>query len=431
MRPCDANDPTFPYPPPIVASGWHFQHLTSSLVHPRMIEFDSKGTLLVLDVGVGIVGLRARQDPSTRCWEASEKVSVVNDTTLTHGLALGKDGHSIYASSDTSVFRWTYDAVASLAFDMQTIVTGMSHDNGTRTLLIPSHNPHLLLVQTGTRIGADGTLPVVSTGQNQIKAFDLTTVKAGEPFDFLKDGAVLAYGLRNAVAVGEDSLGAIWSLENGANPLFRAGVDITADEPAEEMNYHGTLAGLDIISPRPASDFGFPACSTAWNVSDIPLNTGLRVDDQFFATSTNITAIPILLESPVGAPEGTVIKANDAFCLHNTTRPILPLQPHLAPLDIKFLPDGNALFTSHGSTEAGPGVPLNGYKVALIFGSSGFPIIGDGRGKIEDVLINQHDNQGCPDACFRPAGIALHPTQSNAVFVSADSTGDIFVLSRY
>jgi hypothetical protein len=44
-----------------------------------------------------------------------------------------------------------------------------------------------------------------------------------------------------------------------------------------------------------------------------------------------------------------------------------------------------------------------------------------------DIMANA-DNSNCPDQCFRPVGLALD--SKNRVFMSSDSTGEIYVLAK-
>jgi hypothetical protein len=44
-----------------------------------------------------------------------------------------------------------------------------------------------------------------------------------------------------------------------------------------------------------------------------------------------------------------------------------------------------------------------------------------------DIMANA-DNSNCPDQCFRPVGLALD--SKDRVFMSSDSTGEIYVLAK-
>lgn len=69
-----------------------------------------------------------------------------------------------------------------------------------------------------------------------------------------------------------------------------------------------------------------------------------------------------------------------------------------------------------------------GYKLSVIPFANGEPVAGpDNKTAASDVLTNA-DNSKCPRGCFRPVGIAFD--QQGRLFMSSDSTGEIYVLVR-
>ena len=98
----------------------------------------------------------------------------------------------------------------------------------------------------------------------------------------------------------------------------------------------------------------------------------------------------------------------------------------MAPLDIKFLPNGTEAFVSfHGSWDRTDPV---GYKLSTIAFASGSPVAAsDSLTAITDIMTNA-DNSKCPESCFRPVGLALD--SKDRVFMSSDSTGEIYVLAK-
>jgi hypothetical protein len=69
-----------------------------------------------------------------------------------------------------------------------------------------------------------------------------------------------------------------------------------------------------------------------------------------------------------------------------------------------------------------------GYKVSSISFSAGAPVAAaDSVTAATDIFMNQ-DNSRCPENCFRPVGLAID--SENRLFVSSDSTGELYLLAR-
>lgn len=96
------------------------------------------------------------------------------------------------------------------------------------------------------------------------------------------------------------------------------------------MNFLGDLNGT--FAETQASNFGYPFCFAAWNVSEIPENGHLVIGSQFAIDQVNASDMK-----------------NDTYCAVQTA-PTLTFQAHMAPLDIKFDPFGLTAYVSfHGS----------------------------------------------------------------------------------
>lgn len=162
-------------------------------------------------------------------------------------------------------------------------------------------------------------------------------------YSFAQDGLRLGWGLRNSVGVSEHpQTGGIYSVENSVDDLNRTGRDIHQDNPGEELNFHGYLNGTE-YAPQ-GSNYGYPYCVAAWNVSGIPMSSNLTVGSQIAIDSQNDTI-------------------NDTYCKEQTTGPRLTFQAHMAPDDIKFNDSGNeAWVTFHGSWDR---IDPVGYKVSV------------------------------------------------------------------
>jgi hypothetical protein len=70
----------------------------------------------------------------------------------------------------------------------------------------------------------------------------------------------------------------------------------------------------------------------------------------------------------------------------------------------------------------------SGYKLAMVPFQNGQPVAApDNTTAAMDVFANV-DNTKCPDNCFRPVGLAFDG--KGRLFMSSDSTGEIYVITR-
>ena len=201
-------------------------------------------------------------------------------------------------------------------------------DHTTRTLLISTEEPGMLIVSRGSNSNIDDEALYLSSGHSQIKAFNLNNITSSTPpYNFTTEGRLLGWGLRNSVGIAEEPLtGGIYSVENSADEIDRDGTDIHQNNPGEEMNYHGFLNGS---TEDQGGNYGYPLCFALWNTS-IP-NVGNSTTGSQFVLDPNNTI-------------------NDTFCAAERVPPHLTFQAHMAPLDIIFLPNGTEAYVSfHGS----------------------------------------------------------------------------------
>lgn len=178
------------------------------------------------------------------------------------------------------MYSWEYDAEAvSVGGNKRTLVAGMKHvGHVTRTLLLSRKSPDLLLVSRGSAGNMDMDTTEISSGRSQIRAFNISNVTDGEPYDYSTKGKVIGWGLRNSVGVGEDPVtGAIYSVENSADEVERKGKDIHEDNPGEEMNFHGFLNGS---TEDQGGNYGYPSCFALWD-KDVPDVGDMSVGSQF------------------------------------------------------------------------------------------------------------------------------------------------------
>lgn len=250
---------------------------------------------------------------------------------MNHGIALSEDGRTLYGSTHSDVFAWAYDAAqGQTTSESRTIVRGMGDDEGhtTRTLFLSEKVPDLLLVSRGSVGNIDLQTLDVTTGVSTIKAFNVTNV-TDSGYDHASEGLLLGWGLRNSVGIDEDPIsGGVYSVENSVDNTQRSGQTINENNPGEELNFHGYLNGTE--TQVQGKNYGYPSCFAAWNVSEIP---------DFDGTTGSQFAI--------GNQNDTV---NDEFCGNDRIAPRITFDAHMAPLDIKFNPNGTAAWvTMHGS----------------------------------------------------------------------------------
>ncbi|ROT34928.1 L-sorbosone dehydrogenase [Sodiomyces alkalinus F11] len=406
------------YKPPVAADGWTYRLIAQDLARPRSLVIDSRGALLVLEAGNGIKRITLEDNGGT-CLAARDETLLVRHSALNHGIAISDDGTTLFASTSDEVFSWSYDAVDGIVSAAnRTIVEGM-HNSGhtTRSLLMSRKSPGMLVVSRGSDGNIDELCSDESSGHCQVRAFNVTDLVTGagdgggqDPLDFTTDGILLGWGLRNSVGIAEDpNEGGIWTVENSVDNLERDGVDIHRDNPAEELNFHGSLEdlvlGVNNGNGRGAN-YGYPDCLALGSTDDFPQLGDLNPGDHFHAAG--FTTL------------------NDSAC-EGRVSPRLTFQAHTAPLDIKFAPDGSEAFIAfHGSWNRDDPV---GYKVSSVaFDRRGSPeVSADSNAAMVDVLSNQ-DLSDCPAGCFRPVGLAWD--DQRRLYVTSDSTGEIFVLQR-
>jgi glucose/arabinose dehydrogenase len=149
---------------------------------------------------------------------------------LNHGLAL-HEGY-LYASSDTTVYRWSYEGDDFTSMGEEEIFVNNINENGmggapeghrTRTMAFDELGRLYISVGSGGNVDVDSY-------RSRIRRFDLDTEMS--PIDF-QAGEVFADGLRNEVGLAFDKHGVLWGVENSADRLSRdnMGGDIHNDNP--------------------------------------------------------------------------------------------------------------------------------------------------------------------------------------------------------
>lgn len=255
---------------------------------------------------------------------------------LNHGLAFSGDGKTLYASTEESVFAYTYDAKAGTVADAsspRTVIDGMSsNDHLTRTLLMSQKSPGFLAVSRGSDENFDVDAEDPATGVSQIKIFDLNNLASGAKYTFNSDGRRLGWGLRNSVGIAEDpDSGRIYSVETSVDEVTRNGQNIEKNNPGEELNMHSKAT-----ETAEGGNYGYPYCYPIWD-TNVPDNEGLQTGDLFSTNETHIT---------------------DEKCAEDTVAPRLVFPAHTSPLNLLFNSDGSTLYISfRGSCKSTPFPP--------------------------------------------------------------------------
>ncbi|POR34603.1 L-sorbosone dehydrogenase [Tolypocladium paradoxum] len=394
---------------PTAAPGVEFKVLLNGLEWPRGIVIDGEGNLLLVEErgkGVRRVVLDDGEGMDVCVKESSQ---LIPESSLNHGIALSADGKTIFASSSTDVYAYDYDAAEGMAGAGRKIISGMDQGgHATRTLLVPQHNPNLLVVSRGSDGNIDSGTTDIKSARSQIRTFEIDALlEGGAKAVPYASGAVLGWGLRNSVGVAEDpTTGYIWSVENSIDNMQRSGADIHNTNPGEELNFHGLPN--DTSGAVYGRNYGYPACVAIWdsdNVKNYPggAETGKQMAGDHMPS--NYT---------------------DDFCRHETVAPHITFGAHVAPLDIKFQADGSAAYiTMHGSWNRHP---ADGYRLSRVSFAKGFPVEGRSSRVAEQGIIWNTYNVACPKFCFRPTGLALGDG-GQRLYLTSDSTGEVYVIT--
>jgi glucose/arabinose dehydrogenase len=195
-----------------VATGWAAVKVKGDMISARGVIFDSAGNLLVVESGKGIT---AHTLDATGCIVSSK--TLIKQNNLNHGIYL--NGTTLYASSITTVWKWTYDPKAIAVGSTKTVVVAGMYNGGhpTRTLIISPNHPNLLAVSHGSNDNFDFPSGNVNVARANIKVFDMDAVPTGG-YNYVTGGHTPAYGLRNEVGLTFDP-----------NNMFVGTIKITSD----------------------------------------------------------------------------------------------------------------------------------------------------------------------------------------------------------
>lgn len=141
-------------------------------------------------------------------------VTVAQNIRFNHGLSLSPDGKKLYASSETNVWSWDYDAESMTVSNQRTVVRGISTGiHSTRTVHVVPQQPNLIVVSVGSNSNLDMN---AGSMRATVRVFDAEAAP-GDGWEFNTQGYQFGWGLRNSVALAFDPNGHVWAAENSAD----------------------------------------------------------------------------------------------------------------------------------------------------------------------------------------------------------------------
>ena len=390
--------------------------LPVQIQQPRSIIALGTSTVLALERSTQSVVLL---DDSNGDSIPDRRRTVATAPNLNHGLAIDLEHQFLYASSDSTVYRWSFTTTSSalvgnVSDSTPTTVVINLNANGKGGSTTGGHvTRSLTLDATGTQlyvsVGAYNNVDTDSF-RSRIRRLNVATTASSKtttlPLDYVVDGEVFADGLRNEVGLAWDKHGVLWGVENGPDNLKRPdlGGDIHNDNPAEELNRFA-VAG---------KHYGYPYCWTEYNLPTYGLGRG------------TVWAWPA---TELGSTTYT-----DSQCRNvvNFQPPEVAMQGHSAPLGIVFYKyraasqrpkgctgtfpswmDGYAFIAFHGSWNRSP---PTGYKVVYV----AMDAKGRAIGQPVDFLKHQGTTVQWDDG-FRPVGVDFDAC--GRLLVSSDGSG--------
>lgn len=357
----------------------------SDLNRPRGIVVDSNGDVLVSDDGRIVL---LHDDDGNGISDSTERLVLRTQPGLNHGIAI--NAGYLYASTPTTVYRWPYGGNRQALGNPQSVVTGMPNGgHSTRTLQFDEQGRLYVSIGSGSNVDAN-------SDRARIIRFPANALSGTYTF---AEGQLFADGLRNEAGLTIDARGRLWGVENGRDDLQRPdlGTDINQDNPAEELN---------LFEEQNAGRFyGYPYCWSEYDLPDTGSGSGTQWAD----------------------PQNTT--HDDAWCkdTSNVLPPVLAMQGHSAPLDIKFYPGGSlpaevvgdAFITFHGSWNR---TTATGYKVVRVpFGADGMP-------SGQPVPLLESANPGDIDPQWPHRPVAIGVGKQGQLLVTSDASGVIIAV---
>ena len=384
LGPSDAALLDVSLPPGYCAWQW-----AADLPSARGITVDDDGNVLVVARGDSAV-VALWDDDEDGISGPSERLTIATASGLNHGIVL--HGGYLYASSQTTVYRWAYSPRQDLGASA-TVVTGLpSGGHSTRTLLFDAQDYLYVTIGSGGNVDGDSS-------RARMIRYPLADLEAGSVT--FAQGEVFSDGMRNEVGIALDLGGRIWGVENGVDNLARndLGGDIHNDNPGEELN----------LLDAPGAFYGYPYCFSEYL---LPPQYAMGPGTQW--------AHPDFMN------DGT---HTDAWCrdLGNVVPPALSMQSHAAPLGILFYAGGSfpndtvgdAFVTFHGSWNHTPAVGRSLMRVP--FGNDGMPS-GD------PTPIFEYSGGDVNNFSHRPVAVAA--SVEGMLYVTSDSSSQVIAVGH-
>ena len=366
-----------------------FSTFATGLGAARQMAFAANGDLFVNHGKVSVLW-DADHDGVSR---DDERAVFGEARALNHGLAFDRAQRYLYASSDSSVYRFAYaPGLHKARAPAELVVRDMpGAGHSTRTLVFDSQNR--LYVSVGSASNMD-TAALDLQLRSQIRRFVIPDQlpKAGLAY---ASGSVVASGMRNEVGLFMAPGDRLWGVENGRDNLIDddLGGDIHTDNPGEEINR------VDVQTPR---FYGYPYC-----FSEYKLARGDGASAQWADES-----LPRALQK------------SDADCrdIKQVQPPAFVMPAHWAPLGVlqyagDLLPfKGDLLIAAHGSWNR---QPATGRLIARAHLE---------QGAIQSVTVLISERSGAGNAAqgtwgFRP--VDVREAADGSVYCSDDMGGRI------
>lgn len=294
----------------------------------RQLAFASNGDLFVNNGGKLSVLWDADRDGTST---AEERATFATASGLNHGVVFARDESFVYASSDSTVYRWAYAKGERRAQAAAQVVVKDIPGGGHSARPLAFDSQGRLYLSVGSAGNVDQGAEQLAQ-RSQIRRYQLPSSlpDGGLPYSA---GEVLATGMRNESGIFIDAQDRLWGVENGRDELNDAqlGGDIHNDNPGEEIN---------LVDGEGSKAYGYPLC-----FSEHTLGHGKGLGTQWADDSL-----------------GADLRKSDAFCqdTENVHPPAYVMPAHWAPLGvIKYtghvLPyTGDLLIGAHGSWNRSP-----------------------------------------------------------------------------
>jgi glucose/arabinose dehydrogenase len=364
----------------------------ASIAGARGIDVAPNGDLLVLSRSGTPRVLAVYEDSNGD----AQTTTLATLSGLNHAVKY-RDGY-VYASSDTTVYRWTYNGRNAMT-NQETVITGIpGGGHSTRTIEFGKEDDWMYV-----SVGSNGNVDT-NTARSRVTRISMNATTISSLPIAWSAMEVFADGLRNEVGLRIDPRNRLWGVENGMDNLARFSTTpaLYITNPAEEVNI--------FTQESAGSQYGYPYC---WS-------EGIGESGNQFSFQGGMG------NGTVWAVKSDDSVYTDAWCRSQTIPCAWALQAHAAPLDIFFdekrdLSMGPvAIIPQHGSWNR-PSDFRAGYRVEYLHLDEQYNILS------KEVLV-----QFPQDGSTRPvAGTRANcSSYDSCLFFTDDGAGRIFVVAK-